>query len=315
MPRNSRRVMIDSGILRGSSISEKSSSKGPSSSSSSSSKFDLEEMISEIRGMKPLSHLIISSLDSTTRKKLERMREAAFAIRKGNVYKGVVSAIKDTFGDVEGIKPLTVGAFFYGCFLKNEYDGKLECGELCSGSMPAPFTPGSKNCDVNVAVYTSNGMTYTNSDSKSDELILHVGEDFEGISERDAKSMNERGIKKLVISGKSWSKSKSGSPESYVSTSSSGDSKENFFGEKSGFSGAGCPVRQRECNTENNSFALYAVGAVILLILLGIICFFFYRHYYSVHAEACAPQKEICPPKDECASGMYSKSMMREAYM
>lgn len=248
--------------------------------------------------MKDLADLPRSSLDKKTQEKLNQMRESAYMIRKSKSYVRIVNAIKETFSDMEDMKPLTVGSFFYGCIGNTSYDGSVTCSKLCSDSMPLAYTPGVKDCDVNVAVSTESGIVLTHSNPESQSLLLHAQDDFMGFSSKDAKMLSKRGIEKVTISYSDTSKSRrTGSVEDLTSKTSESESEECKTKTRSSDS-CDFPPKKKECD-EGNGFFTAVIIFIVLLIIVGIIIYFCWTK--------CVTK---CPEQKECKDNHLDSSML-----
>lgn len=214
---SSRTVSLSSNAFSKSESQGKQVSKGKTGktqSSGVSSRSEIQEFVSKIESMGHLSHVPIKNLEKKKQLELHDLRSAANLLRKGKSYGLVVDAIKRTFGSKKNLQPATVGAFFYGCFIDNDFEGCLACSALCAGSMPVPSVPGWKDCDKTVGVYIDGELSISYI-SESKEILVHVTSgQFQGLSEEDTKKLKKMGIEKVTIS---YSDSESGSSKSTFS--------------------------------------------------------------------------------------------------
>lgn len=299
-------VTLNSRIFSGRSTSKSSSevhSKGKNESKNT--RLNVTGMIAQIESMVKFAKTPVSNLDSVTHQKLMDLRKAAWQMNKTPSYKEIVASIKKHFGGDGELESGTVGAFFYGCMIPSDYEGCLTCSQYCAGSIPPAYVAGLKECDSNVAVRTKSGLRITYVNSASDELLIHTSDNFESISDADYNTLKKMGIKSVILS--------SSKDDSCKQTRSSLDSyslrsKEDFMSEDSQFQ------KQRKTqyktveperihggsnNTEGWGFAWIIGAAIIILVIIGIVAYFFCRSS-PVQAKSAVQKKESCYSPGYC---------------
>lgn len=299
---STRTVSLSSRVFETTKAKKQSSvfTKGKSDEQSSvSSTTSIQEIVEKVRSMKNYVHTPIKSLSSNKQKELEDLRKAASLLRKGKSYSSVVNVIKETFGDRDDIHPLTVGAFFYGCFMNESYDGCLACSAYCAGSMPVPATPGWKECDKSVAFYSNGKLDIRQINNNSDEVIIHTIDcDFDGISDSEVKSLNALGIKKAVV----MSSSKSSGSKEIVSGTPTSLSRKSLSSETSSESSDNVPVStyyptsssssKSSGNESGWSWGIIAVVVIVVLLMLAAFAYFYYFRSVATTSEVSAPAVE-----------------------
>lgn len=183
------------------------------------SRSDLQELINKIESMKNMKHVPIKNLEKKKQQELEDLKSAAMLLRKGKNYSLVVDAIKNNFATTNDIQPDTVGAFFYGCFMETFDEGCLACSAYCAGSMPVPPTPGWKDCDKSVAIYSDGELTIRQINDTSDEMLIYaISGDFRGLSDSDVKKLKNMGTRSVIVINSSTSYSHNGSSKASTPT-------------------------------------------------------------------------------------------------
>lgn len=302
MSGTTRKVLISSRAYKSESRSERSHSLKGENSNESSSKLDIDSFVSAIRSMKPLVHVPQDKLDEEMKNKLKLMRESAYMIRKSKSYIKIVNAIKETFGEFSDIKPLTIGAFFYGCFINSNYEGLITCSNLCSGSIPVPDVPGTRDCATSVAVTTESGLVLTYFNQNSSEVLIHADKEFAGISQKEAEMLQSKGITSAILSIEGGSKSSrsSGSVSDFVSKcyDSFSNSEEECKKE------ALCDLKRREEPKDCGSWGFFA--AILLVVFLIVVAVMVYVFFWS--KSSCEEEKEQQCPRELHTSMMEAYS-------
>jgi hypothetical protein len=248
--------------------------------------------------MKNLKHVPIKNLEKKRQQELEDLKAASMLLRKGKGYKRVVDAISKNFASSSGeIKAGTVGAFFYGCFMETSDNGCLTCSPFCAGSMPVPTTPGWKDCDKSVAIYSDGNLDIRSINENSSEMLVYADSDeFQGISQSDVKKLRNMGITNVSVHSSTQSSSnvtRSGTPESLSKkTLTHGAS---FFGEPSNFSSeTESSCEEKKVRTQSSSSASSnnngggsswgIVAAIVLLVIIALVIIFVWRYFFTASA-------------------------------
>jgi hypothetical protein len=295
----SRPISVSSAVFSSASSREEPPiSKGKKKpGSTSGSRSALQELVNKIESMGHMTHTPIKNLDKKKQEELTSLREAAMFLRKGKSYNLVVDAIKRTFGSETNIQPSTVGAFFHGCFVANDFEGCLACSSLCAGSMPYPSVPGWTDCDKTVGVYSDGNLSVNYVNEKSQELLVHVvNGEFEGLSDEDVKKLRKMGIEKVTITSSNSSTQSSGTfsgtPESVCKKKSISSQLSSEHYETKSSSAQSKPSKSYE-NKSDGSCGWYIVVAVIVLLLLLFLLGFAYYYWPSSADSGSTKEMEV----------------------
>ena len=262
-----------------SSLSSRKSSTTYSKGSSTleqepSSNVVISELLRKIESFAPHKDTFVSSLDSSKYKQLESIRETAKYLKDKKCYKLLINKIHEVYDD--DIQAGTVGAFFKGSFI-GESGGP--CSKLAAGSFPRPATPGWKECDKNVALIQDGKFHLLNTNSSSNEMIVHIGkeETFTGFTDSVIKKMTEMGVKKTTVvpGGETdWENCISGDPESlsYAHYSENNDSE----GEACDPSTKKRPHRKPEKKCDEGGWNWVVIAVIAFIVIASFIAILFW---------------------------------------
>jgi hypothetical protein len=111
------------------------------------------------------------------------------------MYDVVLADVHSIYGDLQDVKPGTVGAFFSGCFQNDNFSGPLGCSPKCAASLPpTEGTPGYANCDDLVLIYDDGAFSSLN-DKRSEHAFVYIGDTkFSGFTVNDIRQLRDAGI-------------------------------------------------------------------------------------------------------------------------
>lgn len=239
-----------------------------------SSRSDIHRIVEEIKQMKSLKNVPLKNLDQKEQQKLNDLRKAALLLRRGKNYDTIVEAIRTNYQSTNDVRPDTVGAFFYGCFLENDGEGNLACSAHCAGNMPVPIEPGWRDCEKSVGIYDSGELTIKYVNEKSNEILIHdISGNFQGLSSKDLKKLSDLSVEKVTLvesdaSGKSSGKSVSSGSVDYFSSISYSKTEPDF---------------PKPLPVQRNSswWGIIAVVVIFIIVLFVVAVLWYYKRSYS----------------------------------
>jgi hypothetical protein len=243
-----------------------------------SSRSDIHKIVDEIKQMKSLKNVPLKNLDQKNQQKLADIRKAALLLRRGKNYDTIVDAIKTNYQSTNDVRPDTVGAFFFGCFLEQEGDENLACAAHCAGNMPVPIEPGWRDCEKSVGIYDSGELTIKYINEKSNGIIIHdISGSFQGLNGKDLKKLSDISVDTITLV----------SPKS---SSSEDQSKSTMSGHISLFSSASYSKGSDYSRTipdkiperkEESWWGIIAFVVIFLIIIFFVAVFWMYRKSVS----------------------------------
>ena len=129
-------------------------------------------------------------------------------------YEHLHKKVKKHFGDLDRVKPGTVGGYFGGCLASTSFKGQSGCSVACAGSVPLPKDEeGWSFCDKAVifAEYNNKGgynfsiLKQPDKQSDMDPCYLFVEcedlHDFLGFSKEEKEELKKLGAKNVHLIG------------------------------------------------------------------------------------------------------------------
>lgn len=146
--------------------------------------------------LKPFAHLPGSRLpneQSATFKVILEVMRTLYGTPA--MYDVVLADVHSIYGDLQDVKPGTVGAFFSGCFQNDNFSGPLGCSPKCAASLPpTEGTPGYANCDDLVLIY-NDGLFSSLNEKRSEHAYVYIGDTkFDGFTVDDIRQLRDAGI-------------------------------------------------------------------------------------------------------------------------
>jgi hypothetical protein len=153
-----------------------------------------------LRDLRGCHKRTIRSLSGTDKENFEALTLFIQTLYDTEQYHELYRLIREHFGDLDEMKPGTVGAHFGGCLNNPSNDS---CSLFCSGAVPPPGK-NYKSCDHLViwGIWDGKGyeFTATNSAVISDcsKAYLYV-ESFTGLSESEKVALSKMGVQSVKI--------------------------------------------------------------------------------------------------------------------
>ena len=173
------------------------------------------ELTKLLSKLKSHSSSRIKDLPNDIRDELKGFAEMAGVVSETSYYTDIVKIVTNTFGDVKVVLPDTVGAFFRGCFVSDEFPGLQACSPICAGMMPPTHdVNGWTFCQENVLYFDGDKLSFMHmTDQRKDKAIIHIinPSKYNGFTQEHIQALIERGIKFVSLfifqdSGKSIEK-------------------------------------------------------------------------------------------------------------
>lgn len=130
-----------------------------------------------------------------------------------NYYENFYQKVIKYFGNLNHVKPGTVGGYFGGCLISTSFDDQPGCSPICAGAVPRPKDEeGWSFCDQGVvfADKNTNGYNFTllkepERGREGDPCYLFVEHtdlhDFKGFSRKEKEKLKELGIHDVYLIG------------------------------------------------------------------------------------------------------------------
>lgn len=98
-------------------------------------------------------------------------------------YNSIINDVREIYGDLQEIRPGTVGSYFMGCFKGNSGQG---CTPHCANSLqPLRGTPGYHPCDELVLIYKDSRFKQLNTKRSSRAIIYVEDQHFKGFTKEN----------------------------------------------------------------------------------------------------------------------------------
>jgi len=172
----------------------------------SEKRINLDDVSNIITEFRKFPNLQIKSLKGDLLKKFNQMKNFVEILqKKPTSYKLLIKELERNFSNLHQIKPGTVAAYFYGCFINNDMNDS--CSLLCANSIPPLYQDDLDQCahlvikakfieetgnyifDINSVPPSIKGrkLAYVYLDCESNE-------DFPGFSNEEIKFLSELGV-------------------------------------------------------------------------------------------------------------------------
>ena len=198
-----RKTPIVSNLFTGNDVGRKVTLKGKDVPDSQVIRISTPDMIKMLNKLKGYSSTTINNLPKDVRDELTGFSELISFISESPAYSETLKTINDIFGDVAVVRPDTVGAFFRGCFVSNEYPGLQSCSAICAGNLaPDHNTGGWTFCQENVILFDGEKLSFQHkTDQRKDKAIIHVINEnkFTGFTDANIQALLENGIKTVSL--------------------------------------------------------------------------------------------------------------------
>lgn len=166
-------------------------------------RFNVEEFISILRKLRPYSENRIGDLPSVVKQDLENLSETISVFSSTPYYTDLIKTINKVFSDVKVIRQDTVGAFFQGCFVSNEFPGLQSCSAICAGMVPPTNgSAGFPACTENVYFFNGEDLVAQSiAEPKTDKAIIHVTNlnNYTGFTPINVRQLQDAGIKTVTL--------------------------------------------------------------------------------------------------------------------
>ena len=196
----SRSIMEGSIIYKGydDNNSQASSVISVNSGGSSSPTFTIhrEQVKGLLKTIKTKCHTKISDLDDEHKAIYDRLVEIiTLTYNTQSIYDHLIKDIREVFPSNEKISPLTVGAYFTGCFTSDNFSGKNECNPKCAGNT----INNMKQCEDSVIFFEGDKLTYL-VEKKTIHAYVYVGDrNFKGFTQQNINSLKMDHIYKVSL--------------------------------------------------------------------------------------------------------------------
>src|SRR4029077_19481374 len=136
-------------------------SGSPKSSDTEVHKFNVTEIRARLAEIRKYADVQVRDLPESVGTDLKNFSELATLVSETGFYTQLIAIIEDIFGDIKTVAPSTVGAFFRGCFLPNDFPGAAGCSATCAGMMPPPSdVKGWAVCSDNVIDFDGDKLEF-----------------------------------------------------------------------------------------------------------------------------------------------------------
>jgi hypothetical protein len=159
----------------------------------------------------------IKDLSGQEREEFNLMVSYVHVLYETENYKKLHNIVKKYFTNLPNVKTGTIGGYFGGCLVQNDFDGEKGCSLTCAGSVPRPKDEeGWGFCDKAVifAERSVNGKGYdftllkeSGDDNYSNDEPCYVfienkdAEGFKGFNEKEKAKLRKMGAKDIFLVG------------------------------------------------------------------------------------------------------------------
>lgn len=139
----------------------------------------------------------ISELDEEYRPIYNRLSEIVSLTHNTGIYTQLIKDISEFFPSTEKVIPLTVGAYFSGCFSSDSnFVGELQCNPKCAGNvMPNNMT----SCEDSVLHFNGNNFEYQNQKKTNHAYIYVDSPKFTGFTMQHLNALKADHIFKVSL--------------------------------------------------------------------------------------------------------------------
>lgn len=152
-----------------------------------------------LNNLRPYSDYLISSLPPERVNELSDIINTRKILKGTKGYKLLLEEINKVFSDVEIVKPNTIGSYFRGCFVNDNFPGNKVCNPRCSpGFLPEGE---EEECESLVIIYQKGKFIVSNEIAETDgSAYIYVdGKDFNGFKDSDIKALEDLEVKNVVL--------------------------------------------------------------------------------------------------------------------
>lgn len=161
--------------------------------------FSLKYFRNFLQNLRPYADYLISSLSSERVSELSDIISARKILKGTKGYQLLLDEISKIFSDLEVVNPNTIGSYFRGCFINDNFPGNKVCNPRCSpGFLPEGE---DEDCDSLVIIYQKGKFIVSNeiAETNGGAYIYVDGKDFIGFKESDIKALEELGVKNVIM--------------------------------------------------------------------------------------------------------------------
>lgn len=161
--------------------------------------FSLKYFRNYLQNLRPYADYLISSLSPERVAELSDIISARKILKDTKGYELLLKEIQNIFSDLEIVNPNTVGSYFRGCFIEDNFTGSKVCNPRCSpGFLPKGE---EEECDSLVIIYQKGKFIVSNeiSQTNGSAYIYVDSKDFYGFKDSDIKTLEGLKINNVVL--------------------------------------------------------------------------------------------------------------------
>lgn len=158
-----------------------------------------EQVKDLLRKIKSKTNVRVDKLDPEHAAIYERLNEIV-RLTHGTeqIHSHLLQDIKNVFPPTDNVIPMTVGAYFNGCFVSDNFKGGMGCNPKCAGNIPSN-DPSYSECEDSVIHYSNGTLTYQHQKGTS-HAYVYIGDDhFEGFSKQNIDVLKRGHIFKVSL--------------------------------------------------------------------------------------------------------------------
>lgn len=216
--------------------------------------------------------LYIAKLDPATKEMFNNVVSTIQLLYDSGAFPMVFNIIREVFSDVTKVTPGTIGSYFSGCLVSNNFMGNPSCSASCAASVPPPNgTDGWQFCDNLALLWDGSGsFTTLNDPSNREDAYVFIPDNIPtpSLTANDIDKLKAYGIRRIQLvkysdDGRSYTQVNDGFKplESFLNVGSTGSTgNKSVAGSKS-----------KSTNKQTSSAAAANAGITVLLIVLIIL--------------------------------------------
>lgn len=151
--------------------------------------------------LKEKRDLYISKLDPATKEMFNNVVSTIQLLYDSGAFPMVFNIVREVFSDVTKVTPGTIGSYFNGCLVSNNFMGNPSCAASCAASVPPPNgTDGWQFCDNLALLWDGTGsFTTLNDPSNKEDAYVFMPNDVTMLSltPDDVDKLKAYGIRRV----------------------------------------------------------------------------------------------------------------------
>jgi len=133
--------------------------------------FEKKDFENDLQELSEYSNYFTKNLPENMKLKFNGIVRIMSVVYDSKIYSELMDIIKSFFNSQGVIVPGTVGSFFVGCSVKDNFKGSITCNPKCAGSLKNDLNDGS--CDIQVLIYLESQFKKLNH-VKSQRALIYI---------------------------------------------------------------------------------------------------------------------------------------------